>query len=264
MKLRTVLVVFALVACDGLMGKPSKMSSGELYEAGDPKYDSFLKKVHDEQVAAANWPEESKAARKPLTTALNLPPNASNSSILSAAKEKKGNATVQGAAEETAALEKAFAEKQRSNANRLDKLAHEGAELKRQAVEDRRNMGADKADPAKVDKKEEIKNEVSAAVEVAANLRNDAKKGVLDTERLIEGLKKELGIVGDGISKKDDPAPAKKDEPKKDEPKKPEAKKPATKPKPAEAKPAEDKPEKPAPAPKPAPTQKPPDEVFNP
>jgi hypothetical protein len=284
LRTRTLFLCFALVACEGgIGGKPSKMSSGELYESGESKYDGYFKKVHDEQVAAANWADESKTARKSLTTALNLPPNASSSAILSAAKEakEKGKKTdaIQSAAEETAALEKAFAEKQRANAERLDKLSVEGVELKKQATEDHHNMGAEKADPAKVDKKEEIKREVAASVDVAANLRDDAKKGVSDIERLVDGLKKELGIVGDGVGivKKDEPTAknddgkksdgkkdgSKKSDGKKDEGKKAEAKPTAKKPDP---KPATDaKPEDKPAAPKPAPAQKPAEtEVFNP
>lgn len=248
MKLRTVLTCIALVACEGIGigGKPSKMATGELYQTGDATYDPYLKKVHEEQVAAAEWPEQSKGARKPLTRALNLPPNASSSTIIEAAKPKKGDATVQSAAEETAYLERSFIEKQKVNADRLEKLAADGAELKKQATEERRNMGADKADPEKVEKKEEIKREVGAAAEIAANLRDDARKGAAEGEKLIEALKRELGIVGDGagIPKKDDP-------PKKDEPaKKPETKKPAPAKKPAGEKPAGEKPRE--------------NEVFNP
>ena len=261
-----LLLCVALAACEGIGigGKPTKMASGELYQAGDAKYDGYLKKVHEEQVAAAEWPEQSKGARKPLTRALNLPPNAANAAIIEAAKSKKGDNAVHGAAEETAALERSFAEKQKVNADRLDKLAADGAELKKQATEDRRNMGAEKADPEKVEKKEEIKREVSAAAEIAANLRDDAKKGALEAEKLIDTLKKELGVVGDGagIPKKDDEPkkeePAKKDDGKKPDAKKPDAKKPESKPKPAP---------EPKPAPAPAPAQKPKpseNEVFNP
>jgi hypothetical protein len=280
MKLKIALLCFALAACEGIGigGKPSKMSGGELYQSGDGKYDGYFKKVHDEQVAAAEWAEQSKGARKPITRALNLPPNASNATILDAAKAKKSENGVHSAAEETAALERNFAEKQKVNADRLDKLAAEGAELKKQATEDRRNMGAEKADPEKVDKKEEIKREISAAAEIAANLRDDAKKGALEGEKLVEGLKKELGVVGDGagIPKADEPKKdEKKDEKgekgekkddKKPEPKKHEGKPSAKKPEPKpeakpEAKPAE---EKPAPEKK-KPAEKPPEnEVFNP
>lgn len=256
MKMRVAFLccALALTACEGFGGKRSKMSGGELYQSGDTKYDGFLKKVHEEQVAAAEWTEQSKGARKPLTRALNLPPNAGNATILDAAKSKKADSAVHSAAEETAALERSFIEKQKVNADRLDKIAAEGAELKKQATEDRRNMGADKADPEKVDKKEEIKNEVAAAAEIAMNLRDDAKKGVVEAEKLIDGLKKELGIVGDGTVKAEEP---KKDEPKKDEKK--EEKKPE--PKKHDAKPAGKKP----PEAKPAPSQKPAEgEVFNP
>lgn len=249
----------ALPACESFLSKPTKTAAGELYESGDAKYDSYFKKVHEEQVAAGNWSDESKAARKPITTALNLPPTASNSTILSAAKSKKDDHSVHGAAEETASAALSFAKKQGTNAERLDKLTAEGAELKRQAVEDRRNMAADKADPAKVEKKEELKREMGAAVDVAANLRDDARKGAKEAEELAKALQRELGVTGDAPPKKEEPVAAKKDEP---PAKKPAAKKPAAK---AAAAPAagDDKPAE-KPAPKPAATQKPADEVFNP
>jgi hypothetical protein len=279
MKLRIALfsVCVALAACEGMGigGKPSKMAGGELYQSGESKYDGYFKKVHEEQVAAAEWAEQSKGARKPITRALNLPPNAGNSAIIDAAKEKKSESAVHSAAEETAALERNFVEKQKVNADRLDKLAADGADLKKQATEDRRNMGADKADPEKVDKKEEIKREISSAAEIAANLRDDAKKGALEGEKLIDALKRELGVIGDGagIPKADEPKKddkkeeksEKKDE-KKAEPKKhegkPSQKKPEAKPEPKpEAKPAE---EKPAPEKKKPAEKSPENEVFNP
>lgn len=273
MNARTFILVSALAvfgaglpACESLMSKPTKTAAGELYESGDGKYDSYFKKVHEEQVAAGSWADESKAARKPITTALNLPPTASNSTIVSSAKSKKGEGAVHGAAEETASAELAFAKKQSANAERLDKLAAEGAELKKQAVEERRNMAADKADPEKVDKKEELKREIGAAVDVAAGLRDDAKKGAKEAEDLAKSLQKELGVVGDMPPKKEEPAPPKKDEGGAHAGKKPESKPAAKKPasKPAAAPPAgEDKPAE-KPVPKAAPTQKPADEVFNP
>lgn len=253
----SLLIVGAgLPACEGLLGKPTKTAAGQLYESGDAKYDAYFKKVHEEQVAAGNWTDDSKAARKPITTALSLPPTASNSTILSSAKNKKDDSSVHGAAEETAGASFAFAKKQSTNAERLDKLAAEGAELKKQAIEERRNMAADKADPEKVEKKEELKREIAAAVDAAANLRDDAKKGAKEADDLAKALQKELGVVGDMPPKKEEAAVAKKDEPPPPA-KKPAAKKPAAK----AAAPAggDDKP-----APKPAATQKPADEVFNP
>lgn len=266
MNARTLLLVSSLAilaaglpACESLMSKPTKTAAGQLYESGDGKYDGYFKKVHEEQVAAGNWADESKAARKPITTALSLPPTAPNATILSSAKSKKDEQAVHGAAEETASASFAFAKKQAANADRLDKLAAEGAELKKQAVEERRNMAADKADPDKVEKKEELKREIAAAVDAAAGLRDDAKKGAKEAEELAKGLQKELGVVGDMPPKKDEPAPKKDKD--KDEPvaKKPAAKKPAPKAATPAPAPADDKP-----APKPAATQKPADEVFNP
>jgi len=264
MKRFALVLLLALASCEAITGKPTKTAAGELYQSGDARYDDYFKKVHDEQVAASSWAEESKAAKKPLTTALNLPLTAGNSSILSAAKAKKDDAGVKSAAAETASAEAEFAKKQKENAERLDKLTNDGAELKKQTIEERKNMAAEKADPAAVDKKEEVKREMSAAVDAAANMRDDAAKGAAEAEKLVDGLKKELGVSGEAAAPK--PAP-KKEEPKGEKPasapKKESAKKPAAKPAPASTS-AQEKPEKPAPAPKPAPTQQPAGEEFTP
>lgn len=237
-----------LPACEAIFSKPTKMAAGELYESGDAKYDAYFKKVHDEQVAAGKWADDSKAARKSITTALDLPETASNSTILSAAKKKKDDAAVRSAAGATMAAELSFAKAQERNADRLDQLVVQGAELKKQAVEERRNMAADKADPEKVDKKDEVKRELSAAADVAEDLRDDAKKGAEQANGLAKGLEEALGVSASAPPpKKDEPAPAppKKDEP---PPKKPAAKKPPG--------PQSDKPK--------PPPQKQSEEIFNP
>ena len=271
-----VLLVFVSLAplgCDFVTG-PSKVASGQLYQSGDGKYDPYFDAVHREQIAAANWADESKAARRPIVTALTLPPNASNSTIVSATKEKKGDASVGRAIEETSAAETELARKLNAHAERLDEMAKKGEELKKQAVEDRRNMAADKADEKKVEKKDEIKKEISAAVSVVNDLAGDARKGAKEAEELVAKLK----AVWDGG--KEEPGETKKKDEKKPKPdddeKKPE-KKPAPKPEkkhePEEKKPPPvahkpaPKPDAPAekPAPKPAATQKPAEgEVFNP
>ena len=194
------LLATALVACDGLAGRPTKVASGELYQSGEASYDDYFKKVHEQQVAAAGWSDESKAARAPLVKALDLAPTASNSTILSAAKKRKDDAAVKAAAEDTASAERAFAKKQNALAEGLDLLAEEGAKLRKQAIDDRRNMGADKADPEKVEKKEELKREVAAAADVASDLRSDARKGAKEAEDLADALKRELGVAVAGAN----------------------------------------------------------------
>ena len=79
-----------LSGCD-FINTPTKMGQGQLYTSGDGRYDPYFDTVHREQVAAANWGEESRAARKPIVTVLNLKPGVSNGSILAATREKKGD-----------------------------------------------------------------------------------------------------------------------------------------------------------------------------
>ncbi len=251
-----LIAALSLTACDFITG-PSKVASGQLYQSGDGKYDPYFDAVHKEQLAAANWGDESKAARKPIITALTLPPNASNSTIISATKEKKekGEGNLGPAIQETSVAEVEFAKKMLAQAERLDEMQKKGEELKKQAAEDRRNMGADKADEKKVEKKDEIKREIAAAVDVVGDLASDARKNAKEAEDLVAKLKAAWDSKDDDEPKK---KPDKKDDDKKEEKKSPPP--PPPKPKP-EKKPDVAKPD----VAKPAATQKPPEgEVFNP
>lgn len=276
MRLRKTAAAMAIalgVACSALAGcdfilTPTKVADGQLYQSGDGRYDAYFAAVHQEQVAAANWPDDSKAARKPIVTALDLRPGASNGTILAATRGKKGEASLGSAVEQTTAAELERARRLKAAAAKLDEMQKRGEELKKQTIEDKKNLGVDKADEKKVAKKDEVKREMSAAVDAVESMASDARKGAKEAEDLAMKLK--ASWTG---REEDERAPAKsedekrdekKDE-KRDEKKKPEpvAKKasPRTdapkKPKP-EASP-EEKPAKPAkPAPPPA------DEVFNP
>jgi len=257
-----------LTGCD-LILTPTKTANGQLYQSGDGKYDPYFAAVHQEQVAAANWSDEAKAARKPIITALDLRPGTSNSTILSATRSKKGEASLGSAIEQTTAAERERARRLSAAAAKLDDLEKRGEELRKQAVEDRRNLAADKADDKKVAKRDEIRREIVAAVDVVDSLASDARKGAKEAEDLATKLR----AAWTGRDEDERPPPVKSEE-KKDEKieekKKPEpvakkapktghpaSRKPATpKAAPEEKKPAEEKPAKPA--------QKPADEVFNP
>ena len=268
----TLAIAIALgVACTALAGcdlilTPTKTANGQLYQSGDGKYDPYFAQVHQEQVAAANWPDEAKASRKPIVTALDLRPGASNSTILAATRDKKGEASLGSAVEQTTAAESERARRLSATAAKLDDLQKRGEELKKQTIEDRRNLAADKADDKKVAKKDELKREMAAAVDVVESLADDARKGAKEAEDLASKLK----AAWTGKSE-DERAPVKIEEKrdetreeKKEEKKKPEpvAKKAPKSNPPAAKKPAAPKPE---PDEKPAkPAQKPPDEVFNP
>src|SRR5690606_3053796 len=132
---------------------------------------------------------ESKAARKPIITALDLRPGASNSTIFSAAREKKSDATLGSAIDETTSAERARAKKLTAESERLDELHKRGVELKKQVIEDRRNLAADKADEQKIKKADELKHEMTAAVEVVGNLKDDAQSGAKEADELARKLR---------------------------------------------------------------------------
>lgn len=270
MRVRALLLVATLLlpplaACDVITG-PSKVAKGQLYASGDGQYDPYFEQVHREQVASGAWADEAKAARKPIVTALNLTGNASNSTIASSAKdgiEKHGDGHGKPAAVETVSAEASLAKKLAAEAERLEDLKKKGEELKKHAEGERRNMGADKADEKKVDKRRQIERELSASISVTDDLASDARKGAKEADDLAARLRAVYDLKDEHKAEpkhEDEPKPPppepKKPAAKKPEGKKPEGKKPAAAPAPAE-KPAE--PEK-----KPPPAPKPPDEVFNP
>jgi hypothetical protein len=251
----------ALGGCDMFVGS-TKVANGQLYQSGDGRYDAYFNAVHQEQVASGHWSEESKSARKPIVTALNLRAGASNSVILSAMREKKDDASVNAAVHQTIAAEQERARKLTSAASKLDDMQKHGEDLKKQAIEDKKNLGVDKADEKKSAKKDEIKREMNAAVDAVESMADDARKGAKEAEELVSKLKASAGKPDEDhpAAKASEEKTEKKDEKKKPEPvaKKPSAPAPvAKKPKPE----PEEKAEKPV---KPAPTQKAPDEVFNP
>jgi hypothetical protein len=285
---RELLKLFALAllfmtACELLT--PTKVANGQLYTSGDGRYDPYFETVHQEQVAAANWPDESKAARKPIITALGLGSHPSNSTITSALRDKKGDPNVGHAVDETSAAELDLARRLNVAAARLDELQKKGEDLKKQTIEDRKNLGVEKVDEKKVDKKDEVKREMAAAVDAVGSMADDARKGAKEAEELAAKLQaiwsdgkdekprvdeKKEPVAAKEPAAKDPPAP--KDEKKEDAKKKPQpvAKKPASepvakKPPKPEAHGGEDeKKEAPPPLPKPPPAQKASDEVFNP
>lgn len=254
-----------MTACN-FVNTSTKVGSGQLYQSGDGRYDPYFSQVHQEQVAAASWPDDSKAARKAIVTALDLRPGSSNSTILSAAREKKGDAAVGRAVDETVGAERERARKLGSQNDKLEELLKRGEELKKQAVEDRKNLSGEKADEKVVAKKDELKREISAAVDAVESMLTDAKRGAKEADELARKLRGAWsGKDGEEPATKDEKRDEKKDEKKKPEPvakKSPKQEPAATKkpvPKAAEAeKPPEEKPAKPAP------TQKSGDEVFNP
>lgn len=234
----------SLTGCDLFLGE-TKMSKGVLYQSGDQRYDPYFDKVHQEQLAAANWPDEAKASRKPIVSALDLKPDASNGTILTATREAKGGA-LGSPIEQTIASEAERAKKMTAEASRLEELKEQGIQLKKQAAADRDNMGAQKADDKAVEKKDQTKRELGASIDAVDKMISDARRAAREAEDLSTKLAAARTGHAEDEPKADDAADKEKDKGKK-----PEAKKPAA------------KPSAPAPAPKPAPKPAP-DEVFNP
>lgn len=262
MSLRSLAIAIAIglslpslvTGCD-IVNTRTKMANGQLYQSGEGRYDPYFAQVHQEQVAAASWADESKAARRPIVAALDLRPGASNATILSAVRDKRGDAGVGRAVEETVAAERERARRLGAQSDKLEELHKRGEELKKQVTEERRNLGAEKADPKVVAKKDELKQEIIAAVDAIESMTSDAKRGAREAEELAQKLRSTWAGKSDQEPKEDkkkSPEPvAKKTAPREPGP----SKKPAARP---PDKPPEDKPAKPAA------TKTPTDEVFNP
>lgn len=174
--LAAALALAATPACESFLGAPSKVAQGQLYESGDMRYDEYFRAVHDQQVAASGWGDARKEARRPLHSALAVTPDAAEDTVLSAARERAaklggGGATLDvsgprvsatpgasadpplfSAVEEAARAEIDRARKLRETADKLEELAKAGEGLRKQAEDDQKNMGADKADDKKVEK----------------------------------------------------------------------------------------------------------------
>jgi hypothetical protein len=250
-----------LGGCDFFLGE-TKMSKGVLYQSGDVHYDPYFEQVHKEQLAAANWPDEAKASRKPIVTALNLQPDASNGTIMTATREMKSGAAALGPpVEETTATETERARRMAAEATRLEALKEQGIQLKKQASGDRENMGAQKADDKAVAAKDQTKRELGASIDALDKMINDARRASREAEELASKLTAAwTGHPEDEKSIKVDATAEAKDKGKKPEPTAAKKASAPAKPSAPASKPAAAA----APAPAPAPAPKPPDEVFNP
>lgn len=270
MRLRRTLLVLslcAMAAATSALGcalQPTKVGHGQLYHSGDGRYDPYFDTVHREQMEAADWKNDGKTSRQPITGALSLPIDASNYRIFAAARSKR-EAPLGGAIEQTTIGESTRAKRLHAIAARLDELHRRGADLETLADDERKNMGADRADPAKVKKKDEVKREVSAAMDAVDALASDARRGSKEAAELASKLKaawtgkdedERPVVLRDEKNEEkrvEEKRPRPEDEPRRDERKKPKPDAPAPAKRPSDEKPAA----KPAPQPSS-------DEVFNP
>lgn len=255
----------ALTGCELLLGD-TKTAKGQLYQSGDARFDPYFDQVHNEQIKAASWPDDAKQSRKPIVAALNLKPDAANGTILTATKELKSGAAALGPpVEQTTASETDRAKQMNAEAKRLEALRDQGEELRKQASDDRENLGAQKADDKAVAKKDEVKRELAACSDALDKMVRDARKASREAEELADKLtaawtgrtEDEKHIdVDSAVAKKPEPAPT----PASSAPAPPAKKAVAAKPKHAAAAAAAPPPA----AASPPPAAKAPDEVFNP
>jgi len=277
----------------------TKVAQGQRYSSGDSRFDPYFDSVHQQQVAAASWPDEKKATRRPLVNALALTPDAPDDTIVQATRERAKKLGGQGAKldlagprvtatagatsdaalfaaiEETARAEQERARRMKATSDKLEEMAKHGEALKKDAEKDLQNRGAEKADEQKMEHRREVRSELGGAIESMRALSRDATHETREIDEF-------LGDLATALGQKDSPprrrterkravtatpvvAPAAKPEPAKEDP--PKSDEPKAKPKKADApkkpsgKPAAPAGEKPAPA---QPAQKPPDEVFSP
>lgn len=198
----------ALVGCP----PPSKVAQGQRYSSGDNRFDPYFDSVHQQQVAAASWPDDRKAARRPLVTALALTPDANEDTILHATRERAKKMGGQGAkldltvprvsaspgaapdaslflaVEETARAEQDRVKKLKATSEKLEEMAKQGEPLKRDADKDIENAGAQKADDTKMAKRREVRIEIMGAMDALRTLARDANRSAKEDEEFLEDL----------------------------------------------------------------------------
>ena len=271
------LAVLGLVLLGGcnLLGAPSRVKAGELFETGEARYDTYFKEVHEVQVRAASWPDDRKATRRPLVDALKLTPEAADVTIVQTTHERvssvsrdvgptklevngeEAHVTALGASkvddptrelfkaiEATTRGELARAKSLRQIPTRIDELTKIGRELAPHVREDFAKHGG------RVPR--DVQEELTASYDVIGNVSRDARSGAREAEDFIADLRRAVGSD----------APEAKEEKASPPPKKAEK---------AEAKPLKKEtplPVKPGPKPEPkseaTPAPKPADEVFSP
>lgn len=204
-------IAFTTTGCDGVLG-PSKVAHGERYTPGDPRYDAFFEAVHQEQIAAGTWRDERTNARKTIIILAGVTSTASDEVLVRSMRDRAKGLGGEGArldlarakviaspgAKEDTQLFAAVGETMRRELDRarklaaasekLDQLKTQGEALQKEAAEDQKNAGVDKADEKKMERHREIRRELGAAVDALEDLSRDAKRHVRDAESFLDGL----------------------------------------------------------------------------
>jgi hypothetical protein len=279
-----VLVVFALgaSACN-LLGGPSKVRNGELFETGEVRYDAYFKEVHDLQVSSAGWVDDRKASRRPLVDTLKLTPEAADVSIVQAAHERingvardvgptkleivgdEAHLTAVGASkvddptrelfkaiEATARAELLRGKSLRTLPPKVDELTKNGRALEPHVREEFAKHGGRVGT--------DVQDELAASYEVLGAVSRDSRNGAREAEDFVADLQRAVATdPGESNDKPPPPIPRTTHTPKPSgagaptmPTPRPETPKPAPPPKPPEVK-AADKPAPPKAAAKPKP-----------
>jgi len=204
--IRWALAVGALLgaAACSVLGSPSRVRAGQLYQPGSTRYDTYFGAVHAEQVAGASWADDRKSTRKPLVDALKLLPDADDAAIEQATKDRlsagilrlevqgtdvhvvetaaarhDGPRDVLAAVEVTAHGEVERAKKLTELPTRVEALAKTGRELEAHIPEDFAGSGQ---------KPFEVQEELRASYEVLLALSQAAGRERKNAEQFVAEL----------------------------------------------------------------------------
>lgn len=272
------LVFLGIVALGGceVLGSPSRVKAGQLYVSGQARYDTYFAAVHLEQVGAAKWAEERKAARRPLVEQLKLPPEASDEVIAQATRDHLSSGTLRldvsgaeahvvpadqtkqasprdllAAIEQTARTEADRSQKLRDLPAKLDQLAKQGHDLEGHIGEDFGKQAGQKPF--------EVKEEIDASFTVLRDLARASQRESKSAGDFLTQLQRAVATgseVPAASSQEPSPKPSPHPPAHHPKPKKPEE--PASSPAVAHSEPPA------APKPKPQPKPAPAAEVFQP
>jgi hypothetical protein len=186
------------------------MAEGQLYVAGDERFDSFFRAVHALQVDEGAWPDGSKATRRPLVTALALESDASSEALVHASHDHAatlvgsngsmhlidgGHLVTKGGKADTAfahAVEDTVhAELERSHhleadAARAEELTKNGHELEQRIDDDFAQKN-----PGRV---YELRRELRASFSVLDQAKEDARKYAREAGEFVNDMQRSLAF----------------------------------------------------------------------
>ena len=88
MRRALILAAALFVASCSLFESGTHVREAQLYQPGIASYDAYFKEVHELQVATASWPDQKRAARRPLVDLLKLSLDAADVTIAQATHER--------------------------------------------------------------------------------------------------------------------------------------------------------------------------------